>query len=93
MSLTNFIETHSRRARLGMRLALFDKCNHAGCSSTGCGLPIVDPHICHSRRDRQEDRLGNPESNQGRYALMDSVAVLVETGSNSSGSIILAAIP
>ncbi|MDO5756619.1 MAG: hypothetical protein Q4P24_03760, partial [Rhodobacterales bacterium] len=27
------------------------------------------PHICLSRRESQKESLGNPESDQGRYAL------------------------
>src|SRR6056297_454354 len=69
MSLTNLIETHSRRAASVCVLPCSTSRTARSRNSTGCGLPIPDPHICLKDTESQNEPHGNPESDQGRHAL------------------------
>ncbi len=80
ISLTNLIETHSRRAASVCVFPCSTSPTARSRSSTGCGLPISDPQICHKKRESQKQRLGNPESDQGRHALADHHDQLLAAG-------------
>src|SRR6056297_3266692 len=73
MSLTNLIETHSRRAASVCVLPCSTSRTARSRNSTGCGLPIPDPHICLKDTESQDEPHGNPESDQGRHALIYAV--------------------
>jgi len=61
ISLPNVVETHSRRAiSVGVVPSATNNTARSR-NSTGCGLPITDPHICLKCRDSQNDCLGKPE--------------------------------
>ena len=73
MSLTNLTETLNRAA--------VDRCVFPSAtwfttrcrSSTGCGFPNVDPHICLTDRESRIKHQGNPESQLPRHALNTSL--------------------
>ena len=69
MSLTNLIETHSRRAASVCVMPCSTSRTARSRNSTGCGLPITDPHICLKSMESKGKHHGNPESDQGRHAL------------------------
>ena len=69
MSLTNLIETHSRRAASVCVLPCSTSRTARSRNSIGCGLPIPDPHICLKDMESQGKHHGNPESDHGRHAL------------------------
>src|SRR6056297_113286 len=73
MSLTNLIETHSRRAASVCVLPSSTSRTARSRNSTGCGFPISDPHIFLQDMESQDDRYGNPESDQARHALAAEV--------------------
>jgi hypothetical protein len=64
MSLTNLIETHSRRAASVCVFPCSTSATARDRSSTGCGLPIVDPHIYLTEVNHGSENLGilNPIS-------------------------------
>src|SRR6056297_3337773 len=73
MSLTNLIETHSRRAASVCVLPSSTSRTARSRNSTGCGFPISDPHIFLQDMESQDDRYGNPESDQARHALAEGL--------------------
>ena len=77
MSLTNLIETHSRRAASVCVVPCSTSRTARSRNSIGCGLPITDPHICLNSMESQGKHHGNPESDQGRHALArDAVPII-----------------
>ncbi len=62
MSLTNLTETLNRAAVDRRVFPSATWSTTLWCNSTGCGLPIVDPHVCLTNKESRVKPQGNPES-------------------------------
>ena len=68
LSLTNFTEVRNRAAAERCVFPSATKSTTRGLNSTGCGLPIIDPHIRLSDRESHMKPVGNPEAQSARQA-------------------------
>ena len=69
MSRTNFTDTRNPAAAERCECPSSTKATTRSRSSTGCGLPIPDPHTCLADREPRIRRHGNPESGSPQHAL------------------------